>query len=201
MQEFQANQVEQSVASFDEAIAIDPDSADYLWQRGLSLYYVDKFDEAAEQFLRDVRLNPRDTEESIWRLISQARGAPGGFASAQAQMIQIDGETRPYMRVIYDVFAGRRPAADLESLSQKAAAAAAAPAGPFSSAGREGAVRTGFYCDLYLGLLAEAQGDAARAQERMARAAASPYSQSGDYMAALARVHCLRRGWPIPDVA
>jgi tetratricopeptide (TPR) repeat protein len=198
MQEFQANQVEKSVASFDEAIAIDPNSADYLWQRGLSLYYVDRFDDAADQFLRDVRLNPRDTEESIWRLVSQARGKTGGFDSAQAGMIKIEGETRPYMRIIYDVFAGRRPVADLESLADKAAAAAAAPAGPFSFAERESAVRTGFYCDLYLGLLAEARGEAARAQERVARAAASPYAESGDYMAALARVHCLRRGWPIP---
>ena len=197
MQEFQSNQVEKSVASFDAAIELDPSSADYLWQRGLSLYYVDRFDEAAEQFLRDVRLNPRDTEESIWRLISQARSEPGGFSSAQARMISIEGETRPYMRAIYDVFAGRRPVAELEALAQSAADAVAKPAGLFAAAGREGALRTGFYCELYLGLLAEAQGDAPRARDHLVRAAASPYAASGDYMAALARVQCLRRGWPV----
>jgi tetratricopeptide (TPR) repeat protein len=194
MQEFQTNQVEQSAESFDQAIALEPSSADYLWQRGLSLYYLDRFNEAADQFLRDVRLNPRDTEESIWRLISQARVDPGGFRAAQERMIPIEGETRPYMRAIYDVFAGRRPVAELEAL---AAAAAAPPGGLFAAAGRDMAVRTGFYCELYLGLLAEAQGDAARARGWLSRAAAGPYAASGDYMAALARVHCLRRGWPI----
>jgi tetratricopeptide (TPR) repeat protein len=197
MQEFQSNQVEQSTESFDRAIALEPSSADYLWQRGLSLYYLDRFNDAADQFLRDVRLNPRDTEESIWRLISQARVDPGGFRAAQERMIPIEGETRPYMRAIYDVFAGRRPVAELEALAKAAADTAAAPGGLFAAAGRDAAARTGFYCELYLGLLAEAQGDAPRAREWLTRAAGGPYAVSGDYMAALARVHCLRRGWPI----
>ncbi len=197
MQEFQSNQVEQSTESFDSAIALEPSSADYLWQRGLSLYYLDRFNDAADQFLRDVRLNPRDTEESIWRLISQARVDPGGFRAAQERMISIEGETRPYMRTIYEVYAGRRPVAELEALAKTAAATAASPGGLFAAAGRDAAVRTGFYCELYLGLLAEAQGDAARARDWLTRAAAGPYAASGDYMAALARVHCLRRGWPI----
>lgn len=38
----------------------------YLWQRGLSLYYVGQYEEGAKQFRDDVAVNPNDTEESIW---------------------------------------------------------------------------------------------------------------------------------------
>jgi lipoprotein NlpI len=65
--------VEESVEDFDKVMEIDPRYGDVLWQRGLSLYYLDRFDDAAAQFQRDVRLNPRDSEEAIWNLISLAR--------------------------------------------------------------------------------------------------------------------------------
>ncbi len=53
----------------------------------------------------------------------------------------------------------------------------------------------------WAGLLLWPQGtlqeDAAR--EAMQAACATPYAKfSNDYMAALARVHCLRRGWALP---
>ena len=73
MRRFQENKVESSIEVFDQAIEIDASYADYLWQRGLSLYYAERFEDAASQFLRDVRLNPRDTEEAIWNTISKAR--------------------------------------------------------------------------------------------------------------------------------
>jgi hypothetical protein len=53
-----------------------------------------------------------------------------------------------------------------------------------------------FYALLYVGLWHEAHGAAGAAREAMVRAAETTYAaQSGDYMAALARVHCKRRGW------
>ncbi len=49
---------------------------------------------------------------------------------------------------------------------------------------------------LYVGLWHEAHGDAAAARAAITAAVATPYARlSGDYMAALARVHCKRRGW------
>ena len=44
----------------------NPAKKPYLWQRGLSLYYAERFDECAEQFAVDVAVNPDDTEEQIW---------------------------------------------------------------------------------------------------------------------------------------
>lgn len=53
-----------------------------------------------------------------------------------------------------------------------------------------------FYALLYVGLWHEAQGDAAEAEKAITASVRTPYArQSGDYMAALANVHCQRRGW------
>ena len=65
MAAFVENDVERSIALFDKAIAERPESKPYLWQRGLSLYYVERFGEGAEQFAIDVSVNPNDTEEQI----------------------------------------------------------------------------------------------------------------------------------------
>lgn len=55
-----------------------------------------------------------------------------------------------------------------------------------------------FYALLYVGLWQEAHGDAEAARAAMVRAVQTPYArQSGDYMAALAGVHCARRGWEV----
>ena len=55
--------MEESVADFDTALAASPSMRPYLWQRGLSLYYLGRFKEAAQQFRDDVAVNPADTEE------------------------------------------------------------------------------------------------------------------------------------------
>lgn len=44
------NEVEASVQDFDRALALQPQLRPYLWQRGLSLYYLGEFQEAATQF-------------------------------------------------------------------------------------------------------------------------------------------------------
>lgn len=47
----------------------------------------------------------------------------------------------------------------------------------------------------YTGLFHESLGDSAQAEECLRAAVTTPYAQqSGDYMAAVAAVHCMRRG-------
>ena len=48
----------------------------------------------------------------------------------------------------------------------------------------------------YIGLFHEAHGSPSEAEAAMKAAVATPYAlQSGDYMASVASVHCLQRGW------
>ncbi|CAI7893056.1 unnamed protein product [Closterium sp. NIES-53] len=188
MELFVENDVQGSVVEFDRALQLDPSQEPYLWQRGLSLYYLGKFQEAAEQFRKDVAVNPNDTEEvrcgavrcivAIWCFLSEARVV--GPQQARQQFLLVGQDPRPVMRAAMDVFQkGGDP--------KKILAAAAA------DFGRPSAL---FYANLYVGLFYESEGDQDQSRRYILEAAQSPYGlRSGDYMAALARVHCLQRGW------
>ena len=146
-----------------------------MWQRGLSLYYVGRYADGAQQFRDDVAVNPNDTEESIWALLCEARLV--GFDAARRDMLRVGRDGRPVMRAAYELFRGE---GSMEALQ------AAAEAGPHDL----------FYSSLYQGLYWEATGDEAQARECVLAATRSEYGAgSGDYMAALAKVHALRRGW------
>jgi len=56
-----------------QVIDVAPSQTPYLWQRGLSLYYADRFQDGADQFRRDVAVNPNDTEEAIWAYLCEVR--------------------------------------------------------------------------------------------------------------------------------
>ena len=131
--------------------------------------------QGSAQFRGDVAVNPNDTEEAIWAFLCEARDPSIGFAAARQNILRVGRDSRPYMRAAYNLFQGTGTEADLEA------------------AGRDVASR--FYSDLYLGLYAEARGDAATAQRYISAAANSPYAISGDYMHSLAVVHKKLRGW------
>lgn len=177
MTKFRENNVEGSVADFDAAMAAGPSIRPYLWQRGLSLYYLRQFEEGAKQFRDDVAVNPNDTEESIWAFLCEAQLL--GPDQARQQFLEVGRDSRPVMRAAYECF---RTGAQPDSILQAA------------RGDQQG--HDAFYALLYVGLWHEAHGDAAAAQQAITQAAQTAYAKgSGDYMAALARVHCLRRGW------
>ncbi|CAK9315002.1 unnamed protein product [Citrullus colocynthis] len=173
---FRQGDVLGSLAEFDKAIELDPRQKAYLWQRGLSLYYLDRFEEGAEQFRIDVAQNPNDTEESIWCFLCEAQLY--GVDEARRRFLEVGRDPRPVMREAYNMFKdGGHP--------EKLVAA-------FSS-GRENEY---FYASLYAGLYHEAEKKLDTAKQHIFAACQSPYGQrSDDYMAALAKVHCLCRNW------
>ena len=82
MAKFVQDDVDGSIADFDLVISTAPRMEPYMWQRGLSLYYAERFTEGAEQFRKDVKVNPNDTEEAIWAFLCDARDPSIGFAGA-----------------------------------------------------------------------------------------------------------------------
>lgn len=52
-----------SLADFNKLYEQNPSMRSYLWQRGLSLYYLGQFEDGAKQFREDVAVNPNDSEE------------------------------------------------------------------------------------------------------------------------------------------
>ena len=79
MQSFRSGKVEESIDYFNEAESAEPSITPFLWQRGLSYYYADQFDDASKQFRADVRVNPADAEEIVWDIASQLRMQPAKF--------------------------------------------------------------------------------------------------------------------------
>lgn len=99
MRKFASEDVEGSVADFDAAMAARPSLRPFLWQRGLSLYYIgteEALQEAARQFRDDVAVNPNDTEESIWAYLCEAQLI--GPEKAREQFLQVGRDSRPVMR-------------------------------------------------------------------------------------------------------
>lgn len=146
----------------------------------------------------DVAVNPNDTEEAIWAFLCEAQTM--GPEAARCQFLEVGRDSRRVMRAAYEAFQSGSGAAVIRSAGE----------------GHENDGE-GFYSLLvcfvkplfcvipsihtahrtqYAGLYSEAHGDGQAAREALLQAVATPYAQrSGDYMAALARVHVQQRGW------
>jgi lipoprotein NlpI len=167
MVRFKLGQVMASIEDFDRAEQLDPRLTPYLWQRGLSYYYVDRFEEGAKQFEIDLTVNSHDAEETLWRFLCIARNQ--GITSAQESLLEVRDDPRSILRSIYAFYGGK---ASIEEVLRS---------------GRREGDRGCFYSHLYLGLYQEAEGDLESAKTYI-KAAVSDYAIE-DYMWYLARVH------------
>ena len=55
----------------DTVVLLDPGYSPTLWQRGICLYYMNRFTEAMQQFETDMDANGGDIEEVLWHFISK----------------------------------------------------------------------------------------------------------------------------------
>jgi tetratricopeptide (TPR) repeat protein len=173
MVKFQLAKIDESIDDFDTAEKLDSRLKPYLWQRGLSYYYADRFAEGAQQFEIDLTVNSQDVEETVWRYLCMARVL--GVTEARQQLLTVKNDPRRVMRSVYDLFAGNCTADDVLNIGQA-----------------EG-VKGLFYSHLYLGLYYEAENNGDLAQAYLVKAA-DKY-KIDDYMWYLAQVHKKLRGW------
>lgn len=169
--------IDESIAAFDKLIELQPDAKPHLWQRGLSLYYADKFKEGREQFETHQTVNTADVENAAWHFLCVARLE--GVEGARKNFIPIEGDSRVPMKEVHQLFAGKGSA---EAVIKAA------------EAGDESDRRNQLcYAHLYLGLYYEALKDEAKAKEHMLKSARD-FSMD-HYMGETARVHLKVRGW------
>lgn len=179
---FAAEPVE-SARVFDDLVAAQPAIEPQLWQRGISLYYAERFAAGRRQFELHRPANPADVENMAWHFACVARAE--GMVAARAAVLPVGDDPRVPMREILDLFAGR---------AEPAAVLAAADGG--AETGRR---NQRCYAHLYLGLYFEAAGDGDRARHHMLQAA-GPYAMD-HYMGRVAQVHVKLRGWAAPAAA
>jgi lipoprotein NlpI len=166
--DFQDGQLEASLVGFDEVAWLEPSFAPHLWQRGVALYYVGRYEECRHQFESHQTVNPNDVENAAWHFLCVARAESP--ERARAALLPVGPDARLAMRQIYDMFRGT--------------------ASPFSVLTAAGQVPSAqFYAYLYLGLYYEAIGDPDRAREHMEIAAGARYRSVGGYTHAVARMH------------
>jgi lipoprotein NlpI len=171
MIDFENGRVAESVAGFDSVIKALPAFAPELWQRGIALYYVGRYDDCRAQFESHRTVNPDDVENAFWHYLCVARAASP--AKARAALLPVGPDSRVPMRQVYNMLRGTTT-----------------PEAVLAAAG--GDLRAQFYAQLYVGLYYEAQGDSVRARQHITAAAADRFAAAGGYMQRVAKVHLQR---------
>ena len=167
----------ESAAVFDQLIQVQPECQPGLWQRGLALYYADRFVEGQKQFELHRLVNPNDVENPAWHYLCVARATSP--ENARQHMLAVGQDLRVPMKQILDLYKGE---GSEENVLMHAAR------------GDSRQQRNQLcYAYLYLGLYAEADGDMQKAKDHILQAA-GPYSMD-HYMGRVAKVHASLRGW------
>lgn len=170
-----------SVDAFNQLIVVQPDCQPGLWQRGLALYYADRFVDGKKQFELHRTVNPNDVENPAWHYLCVARATSP--ENARRNMLAVGQDSRVPMKEILELYRGD---GSEEKVLERAA---------------QGDIQQQrnqlCYAHLYLGLYAEANGDTEKAKDHILTAA-GPYSMD-HYMGRVANVHARVRGW-LPSV-
>mmetsp|Transcript_15088 Transcript_15088/g.17564 ORF Transcript_15088/g.17564 Transcript_15088/m.17564 type:complete len:210 (+) Transcript_15088:140-769(+) len=108
MKYFQVADIDESIKLFDKADKAVPDGSltPYLWQRGISLYYADRFQEGSDQFRYDVKVNPLDVEEIVWDIACQHRSNNAGNSVNKLSLPPGKTDRRKIMGTVYSLYRG-----------------------------------------------------------------------------------------------
>lgn len=170
--DFTAGRFDESVAKYDRLAALVPGVAPILWQRGIALYELGRYDACAAQFASFHATDRRDLENATWHLLclSRARTPKAAVAGALAA-----GPDQRILRTeIHEMALGRLAPEDLIAIASTSVPLAR------------------FYAHLYAGFYLEATGRAAEARAHFEAAASPEYDDQGGFMNVVAHVH-LRR--------
>jgi lipoprotein NlpI len=171
--DFLAGRVAESVAGFDQVVKLAPEAQPQLWQRGIALYYVGRYQDCRAQFESHRTVNPNDVENPAWHFLCVARAESP--EKARAALLPVGPDQRSPMREIYQMFSGTL-----------------APGAVLAAAGDGLSAR--FYAELYVGLYHEATGNDRLALEHLRTAASDRYARAGGYMHTVATLHPRVRG-------
>ena len=173
---FRLGKIDESVSDFDRFVVLRPAAEVKLWERGISYYYAEKYEQGAKQFEQYQTHYDNDVENAVWRYLCIAKQA--GIAQARQTLLPIENDRRIPLMEIYDLFRGKRTVEDVVR------AARADDPDPVQLKRRQ------FYADLYIGLFYEAESDERLAKRHIDKAAAA--YEDGGYMWDVARVHSER---------
>ena len=168
--DFLGGRIAESVTGFDTLAKMEPASAPQLWQRGIALYYAGRYRDCRLQFESHRTVNPNDVENAAWHFLCVARAESA--ERARAALLPVGPDARAPMRQVYEMYRGTLT-----------------PDAVMSAAGARPEAQ--FYAHLYVGLYADALGNASQALEHIRAAAEDRYAMGG-YMHTVAKIHLAR---------
>src|SRR5262245_35127252 len=160
IEDFLAGRLTESVAGFDRVAALAPTAAPQLWQRGIALYYVGRYQDCRAQFESHRTVNPNDVENPAWHFMCVAKAESP--AKARAALLPVGPDQRSPMREIYRMFQGTTTPEQILTLGYSEPSAR-------------------FFAELYVGLYYDAIGEKAKATEHLRAAAAKTFASAGGY--------------------
>jgi lipoprotein NlpI len=169
----------ESARVFDQLVVAVPRAEPELWQRGLALYYAERYADGQKQFELHKTVNPNDVENPAWHFLCVAKLK--GPEAARETLLPVGDDPRVPMKEVLALYAGKCEPEEVLAAAEKG----------------EGEPRRNQLCyaHLYLGLYFEALGDAVKAREHITQAA-GPYRMD-HYMGKVAVMHAKLRGWPV----
>ena len=173
---FANGQADESVAAFDRVIKLQPQLKPQLWQRGLALYYADRYADVVDQLESHQNYNTQDVENSVWHVLSKAKLT--SVEEARKGMIKITRDRRVAMPEIYEMFAGRGSVDQVRTVADAS-----------------GDPSTIYHASLYIGLFHEMMGEAKKSQSAIESAVKeNPFSPT-TFMGNVAAMHAKARGF------
>lgn len=163
-------QVEASIAAFERAIQLRPDQRPYLWQYGIALFFAGRHQEGQQLFEAHRKVNPNDVENAAWHFLCVSKASD--VAEARRLVLPAPADPRVPMQQVLQ----RLPGGNDQEI--KAAVEAVPP--------ERGRDQARFYGDLYIGLIADAEGRLPAASAALRRAAKTAATH---YMADIARLY------------
>jgi len=117
LQNWQGHQ-ELALADFDRAIQLDPTNNIFLDDRGVTLFLLGRYAEAAVVFMKVMRLTPGDPYPVLWLHLARLRAHQPDTDEFQAGVRSLSATQWP--KPIFDAFQGRRSFRELETASPSA---------------------------------------------------------------------------------
>jgi lipoprotein NlpI len=113
---FAQGKLEDAIKTYDQLAELVPSVAPLMWQRGVALYELGRYDDCAAQFASYHDANPGDLENAAWHFFCVAREG-AGLENARTSVLQAGPDRRVLREQIYDMIRGRMTPQALTALA------------------------------------------------------------------------------------
>lgn len=169
---FRTGKITESVVDFDRSVQLEPALQAELWQRGIALYYLEKYQEGLDQFAIHRQVNPNDVENAFWHFMCNAKIK--GVEEAKKDVLLAGFDQRVPLMQVQQLIQGKGSIDDVVAACEK------------GGAGPQGQRLSRFYGYLYLGLYYDVLNDSENAKKYLEKCVAQNVPV---YMNDVAKIH------------